>query len=71
MPSLLGKLKKALKKKKDQDSSKEDEESRDKEAADHNQVFHAPSTDEPILKRKKGMIMGFKHLPVFKTAQSR
>ncbi|XP_062119914.1 uncharacterized protein LOC133834340 isoform X2 [Humulus lupulus] len=50
----VGRSKKALKKKKYQNSSKEDDSAQDKLEDAHNEVCHAPSTDEPFLKRKKG-----------------
>ncbi|XP_062080200.1 uncharacterized protein LOC133784950 [Humulus lupulus] len=49
-----GRSKKALKKKKYQNSSKEDDSAQDKLEDAHNEVCHAPSTDEPFMKRKKG-----------------
>ncbi|XP_060971174.1 CAX-interacting protein 4 isoform X2 [Cannabis sativa] len=50
----VGRSKKSLKKKKYQNSSKEDDSAEDQIEDTQNEVFHAPSTDEPILIRKKG-----------------
>ncbi|KAM6555356.1 hypothetical protein CsatB_002375 [Cannabis sativa] len=52
--SLVGRSNKSLKKKKYQNSSKEDDSAQDQIEDTQNEVSHAPSTDEPILKRKKG-----------------
>ncbi|PON45850.1 Ribosomal RNA-processing protein [Trema orientale] len=49
-----GRSKKALKKEKIQNSSKEGEKFLDKEETDRNKARHASSTDEPFLERKKG-----------------
>ncbi|PON55366.1 Ribosomal RNA-processing protein [Parasponia andersonii] len=49
-----GKSKKAMKKEKIQNSSKEGEKFLDKEETNQNEVHHASVADEPFLKRKKG-----------------